>query len=209
MEKVQFEKGKLFSVKPILNVNAMVKMAFLSVIAYILMIIEIPVMFFPAFLTIDLSDIPALIAGFALGPIGGIIVEFIKNILHLITKSSTGGVGELANFLVGSALVVPAAIAYKVSRTRRSAFMGMALGVAVMGIVGALANYFIILPFYSKVMPLEQIIAWSSAANGAIKDMKTLILYAVIPFNILKGTIVVVITGIIYKKISPLLIGRH
>ncbi len=209
MEKVQFEKGKLFSVKPILNVNAMVKMAFLSVIAYILMIIEIPVMFFPAFLTIDLSDIPALIAGFALGPIGGIIVEFIKNILHLITKSSTGGVGELANFLVGSALVVPAAIAYKVSRTRRSAFMGMALGVAVMGIVGALANYFIILPFYSKVMPLEQIIAWSSAANGAIKDMKTLILYAVIPFNILKGTIVVIITGIIYKKISPLLIGRH
>lgn len=209
MDKVEFQKRNLFNVKAVLNVNAMVKMAFLSVVAYILMIIEVPVMFFPAFLTIDLSDIPALIAGFALGPIGGIIVEFIKNVLHLMTKSSTGGVGELANFLVGTALVVPAAISYKVSRTRRAAFMGMALGVAVMGIVGALANYFILLPFYAKVMPLEQIIEWSAAANGAIKDMKTLILYAIIPFNLLKGAIVVIITGVIYKKISHLFVNRH
>ncbi len=209
MDKVQYEKKKLFSIKPILNVNAMVKISFLSVVAYILMIIEIPVMFFPVFLKIDLSDIPALIAGFALGPVGAIIVEFVKNVLHLITKTDTGGVGELANFLVGIALVVPAAISYRVSRTKKAAFIGMGIGVLVMALVAALANYFILLPFYATIMPLEQVIAISAAANGAIKDMTTLILYAIIPFNLLKGVIVVIFTGVIYKKISHLFVNRH
>src|SRR5690554_3690588 len=101
MDKVQPKKENIFSVKPILNVNSMVKIAFLSVIAYIIMIFEFPLIFFPGFLKIDLSDIPALVAGFALGPVGGIMVELLKNLLHLITKTDTGGVGELANFLVG------------------------------------------------------------------------------------------------------------
>lgn len=204
MEKVELRKKNLFSIKHILNVNSMVKIAFLSVVAYILMILEIPVFFFPAFLKIDLSDIPALVAGFALGPVGGIFVQLIKNILHLLTKTDTGGVGELANFIIGISLVIPAAISYKVSRTKRSAVLGMILGIAVMAMVGALANYFILLPFYAKVMPLEQIIAWSASANAAINSLETLILYAVIPFNLLKGIIVVAITAVIYKKISHL-----
>jgi len=204
MEKVELKGKNLFSVKQVLNINSMVKIAFLSVVAYLLMIIEIPIFFFPTFLKIDLSDIPALVAGFAIGPIGAILVELVKNILHLITKTDTGGVGELANFLVGIALVVPAAISYKVSRTKKAAFLGMGLGILVMAMVGALANYFILLPFYAKIMPLEQIIAISAAANGAINSLETLILYAVIPFNILKGIAVVIITGSIYKKISYL-----
>jgi len=208
MEKTHPNGNDFLGFREILSLNSMVKIAFLSAVAYVVMLFEIPLMFFPVFLKIDLSDVPALIAGFAIGPMGAILVELVKNILHLITKTDTGGVGELANFIVGCALVVPAAIAYKIRRNKKYAYIGMSIGVGTLAIVGALANYFILIPYYAKVMPIEQIIALSAAANGAIKDMKTLVLYAIIPFNIIKGLVVMLITGSIYKKISHLFKSR-
>lgn len=195
----------IFEGRQLGSTKALTKIAVLSVIAYLIMFLEIPVMFFPGFLKIDLSDIPALIGAFAMGPAAGIMIELIKNILHFITKTTTGGVGELANFLVGTALIVPAAIAYRQYQSKKAAIVGLIIGTMVMGIAGGLANYYILLPFYAKIMPMEQIIAWSAAANGAIVDMKTLIFYAIIPFNILKGIVVAVITSMLYKKLSPIL----
>ncbi|MFZ5968208.1 MAG: ECF transporter S component [Bacillota bacterium] len=198
-------KRGVFEIHQLKSTNALVKIGLLSVIAYLVMFLEFPVLFFPQFLKIDLSDIPALIGGLTLGPAAGIVIQLIKNFLHFATKTTTGGVGEIANFLVGAALIVPPAIAYSIEQTKSSALKGMVVGVVSMGVVGALANYYILLPFYAKLMPMEQIIAWSAAANGLIVDMKTLILYAIVPFNILKGIVVTIVTSLLYKKLSPIL----
>ncbi len=187
------------------STKTLTKVSILSVLAYIIMLFEIPLFFFPSFLTIDLSDIPALIGGFTLGPGAAIIIQLVKNILHFMTKTTTGGVGELANFLVGSAFVVPASIIYLKNKTKNGAILGMIVGIISMVLMGVVSNYYITLPFYTKFMPMDKIIEMSAAANGAIVDMKTLILYAFVPFNILKGTVVSIIAGLFYKKLSPIL----
>ncbi|WP_432662483.1 ECF transporter S component [Wukongibacter baidiensis] len=209
MERTISKKNKAFNTRPLSSTNSLVKISLLSVIAYVLMLIELPIPLFPAFLKIDLSDMPALIGAFALGPIAGVMIELIKNLLHFITKTSTGGVGELANFLIGASMVIPAGIFYARSKKKSTALIGMLIGTALMAIVGAIANYYILIPFYSKMMPIDQIIAWSAAANGAITDLKTLILYAVVPFNLIKGAVISVLTILIYKKISHLLINKR
>lgn len=196
---------RIFGMEQIKSTNSLAKISILSVIAYVIMLVEIPVIFFPGFLKIDLSDLPALIGGLALGPMAGIMIELVKNILHLITKTYTGGVGELANFLVGIALIIPPSVLYLKNKTKTSALVGITIGIITMTIVGALSSYYITLPFYAKVMPIEEIIALSSAANAAIVDMKTLVLYGIVPFNILKGIVVAILTSILYKRISPIL----
>lgn len=181
------------------------KTAVLAVIAYLLMLLEIPVILFPGFLKIDLSDLPALIGGLALGPMVGVTIELIKNILHWITASQTGGVGELANFIVGTAWILPAVWIYRKNKSKKSALLGMVFGTIVMTVIAAFTNYYMLIPFYSKFMPIEAIIEMSAAANPLITDIKTLIIYAIIPFNILKGVIITLITMLVYKKISPIL----
>jgi riboflavin transporter FmnP len=186
------------------SVNTMTKVSILSVIAFIVMFIEAPVFIFPGFLKIDLSDVPALIAGFALGPAAGVAVELLKNVLHLL-RTSTGGVGEMANFVIGASMVAPAAFIYHRKKDRTGAVLGLTVGVLIMSVVGAFANYFVLLPFYQNFMPLDAIIGMSAAANGAIVDIKTLILYGIIPFNLFKGVIVAIFTMLLYKKMSTLL----
>lgn len=184
--------------------RVLVKTAMLSVIAFVLMMLESQVPFFPEFLKIDLSDLPALIGGLAMGPLAGVAVEAVKNILHLL-MTTTGGVGELANFLIGSSLVVPAALLYRYKRTKTMALAGLLIGVVTMAAAGALANYYLLLPFYSTFFPLEAVIAMSAKANPAIKDMGSLILYGIIPFNLLKGLVLSILTLAVYKRISRVL----
>lgn len=192
--------------KKLLNIKNMTKISILSVIAFILMQIEFPIPIFPSFLKIDLSDLPALVGGFALGPIVGILIELFKNLMHLI-QTSTSGVGELANFLVGVALVAPASLIYYRNKTRKNAVIGLLVGTIGMGIVGGLSNYYILLPFYANVLkfPIEAIVEMGSLVNSNIVDLNSLIFYAIIPFNILKGIVLSVITMLIYKRISSLL----
>lgn len=184
--------------------HVLVKTSMLSVIAFVLMLLESQVPFFPEFLKIDLSDLPALIAGLAMGPLAGISVEAVKNILHLL-MTSTGGVGELANFLVGSSMVAPAALVYRHKKTRITAVAGLVIGILTMAVTGALANYYILLPFYSTFFPLDAIIAMSAKVNPAIKDMSSLIIYGIVPFNLFKGVVLSVITLAVYKRISRIL----
>lgn len=186
------------------SVNTMTKVSILSVIAFIIMFIEAPVFLFPGFLKIDLSDVPALVAGFSLGPVAGILVELLKNMLHLL-RTTTGGVGEIANFIIGASMVAPAAFIYHKRRDRHGALLGLLVGVLIMAIVGALANYFVLIPFYQNFMPIDTIIATSAKANSLIVDIKTLIIYGVIPFNLFKGFVISIFTMLLYKRISALL----
>lgn len=200
----QFTK-KTKKKKKTMSTKLLVKVSILSVLAFVIMMLELPLVIFPGFLKLDFSDLPALIASFSLGPVAGVLVQLIKNFIHFIIMTKTGGVGELANFIIGAALVIPSGIIYKKHKNKKGALLGMSLGIIAMTIVGALANYYILLPFYAKIMPMEAVINMASKVNSLIVDVKTLILYAIVPFNIIKGIIVAGITTLIYKKISPII----
>ncbi|MGO1470225.1 MAG: ECF transporter S component [Tissierella sp.] len=184
----------------------MVKISVLGVISMVLMFFDLSVWFAPPFLKLDISDLPSLIAAFAMGPMAGVITQFLKNILSfLIEGSSTGGVGEISNFLVGSVFVYIAGFIYYKKRTLKMAVIGLFVGVIMMSIFASISNYFVIFPLYAKILPLDQIIEMASKLNKYVVDYKTLMIYAVVPFNLLKGTVVSVITLLIYKKVSPIL----
>lgn len=188
----------------ILKTSTMAKISLLSVLAFVLMLWEFPVPFFPTFLKIDLSDIPAIVGGLALGPLAGVLIQLFKNLMHLI-KTTTGGVGELANFIIGSAFVLPASYFYFKEKTKKNAFWGLIIGIISMSIVGAIANYYILIPFYSNFMPIEQIVKMGTLVNKNITSVKSLVFYGIIPFNLFKGIVISFITIFIYKKISRLL----
>ncbi|GAU75492.1 ECF transporter S component [Fusibacter sp. 3D3] len=187
-----------------ISVKMMTKIAMLSVISFILYFIEIQVPIFPGFLKIDLSDLPALIGAFALGPVAGIAIEAIKNTLHLL-RTSTGGVGEIANFLIGIAMVIPAALIYKKAKSKAGAVIGLLVGTLAMAIMGAFANYFVLIPFYTNFMPIDAIVGMGTIINPNINSILTLVLYGIVPFNLFKGLVVSLVTMMLYKRISPIL----
>nr|WP_321501627.1 ECF transporter S component [uncultured Dethiosulfovibrio sp.] len=186
----------------------MVCTSLLSAMAAVLMYIDTALPIFPAFLKLDISDLPALIGTFTFGPGTGVMVEAIKNVIHSIS-TSTGGVGELANFIMGSALVIPAGIIYRRERTKRGAMKGLATGTVSMAITAALTNAFMLLPFYSNFIPLDRIIELSSSIIPLITDVPSLVIWGVVPFNILKGTIVSFLTFLLYKRIGEALPCRE
>ncbi|SHI67006.1 Riboflavin transporter FmnP [Dethiosulfatibacter aminovorans DSM 17477] len=189
-------------------VKELTKISVLAAVAAVLMLIEFPLFFAPEFYKLDLSEVAVLIGGFALGPIPAVIIEFIKVLLNLALNGTvTGGVGEAANFIIGCSFVLPASIIYCRNKSMKSAIVGMVAGILMMAVVGALANYFVLLPVYAKVfgMPIQVFIDMGNALNSSIVDLKSFILFAVVPFNIVKGIIVSAVTILIYKRISPVL----
>lgn len=190
-----------------ISTKTLVKISILAVLAYVLMLLELPIPIFPTFLKIDLSDVPALIGGFALGPVAGMLIQLIKVLLHFITDSTTAGVGSFANFVVGSAYVVPASIIYHRKRDKSHALLGVITGTISMCIVGVIANTYILIPFYSNVLliPIEAIVSMGTVVNPRIVDVRTLVLYGITPFNLVKGIMIAVVTMLIYKKVSPII----
>lgn len=191
------------------NTKVMVKISVLAVISFILMFFEFPLLFLaPPFIKLDFSDLPALIGSFALGPMAGVIIQLLKNILNvLIEGTTTGGVGELANFVVGSAFAYTAGVFYYKNKTFKNAIIGLIVGTITMTITITLANYYIIFPFYAKLMgqPIQAFVDMGAMVSNKIVDLKTLMLFSIVPFNLLKGTILTIITVLIYKKVSPIL----
>lgn len=174
------------------STNLTVKIGLLAAIALILMFFEFPILPAYGFLKIDLSDIPALIGAFAFGPLAGIIIEGIKNVLITLIKGTTsGGIGEFANFIIGASFVVTAGLIYKGRKTRKAAIISLIAAIFTMAIVGVLANYFVLIPLYFKVLPTSQIIKY--------------LIYGIIPFNLIKGILISVVTMIIYKRVSVLI----
>lgn len=189
------------------NLKTMVQIGMLGAISVVLMMFEIPLWFAPSFYQIDLSEVPVMIGAFALGPLAGAVIELVKILLHFIMKgSSTAGVGDLANFLIGCALIVPAGLVYKKIRSRKGALIGMILGIITMTVIGSLMNAFILLPAYAKAfgMPIDALVGMGSALNPAIDSITSFALFMVVPFNLLKGVVVSVITFLLYRYISPI-----
>ena len=203
VKKQNVRKGSEIS-----STNKMVKISVLSVLAFIIMLFEVVVPLFPGFLKMDLSDVPALLGAFALGPVSGVIIELIKNILHIVIRGThTAAVGELSNFIIGGVFVYTAGMIYHLKKDKKHAIIGMALATIVMAGAGILTNYYLIIPFYTKAMgmPLDTIIQMGTAANPRIMDLKTMIIYGVTPFNLLKGIIISLVVNFIYKKVTPIL----
>ena len=188
------------------RVNWVAKVGMLSAVSAILMFLEIPIPLVPPFLKFDFSDLPALIAGFAFGPLAGVAVLFVKNLIHALASWSFL-VGELANFLIGVSFILPAAYIYRIKKTKGRAVVGMIVGGTTMVIIAGLLNYYVLLPMYTRVLgyTMEDIIAWSSSANKHIVDLRSLVVIGITPFNVFKVLVNTVLTALIYKKISPLL----
>lgn len=191
-----------------LNTRMIAQIGMLGAIAVVLMLFEIPLPFAPSFYEIDFSEVPVLIGCFSMGPLAGVLIELIKIILNLcINGSVTAGVGELANFVIGCALVLPAAFIYKRKKSKKGAVVGLVTGTIFMTISGCFVNAYIMLPTYAKAfgMPIEALVEMGSAVNASITDLFTFVMFAVVPFNLLKGVLVSIIVLLIYKKISPIL----
>ena len=190
------------------NLRTLVGAAMLSAVAFVLQFLEFPVPLSPSFAKMDLSDLPALSGAFAYGPLWGVVIEAVKNALHLF-QTQTGGVGELANFLMGSALVLPAGLIYARKKSRRTALIGCLVRSISMGIVSALANYFILLPMFEMFMPIEQVIAAFADVVPFIHTKLDVVLYNALPVNLCKGLVISLVTMLLYKHLSPILKGKR
>ena len=151
-----------------------------------------------------LSDFPALIGAFAFGPLCGLMIELVKNGLQLFS-TSTGGVGELANFLMGGSYVLAAGLFYKRNKTKKNAAIAWILASIVMGITAALTNYFILIPMFERFMPLDQVIASFGAFIPFIRTKLDVVLFNAFPFNLLKGLVIGALTMLVYKRLTPIL----
>ena len=191
------------------NANAMFNLTrcgLLAAMAVILYYIEIPVV---AFNKLDLSTLPAILAGFAMGPVQGIAVVVIKNLVHML-GTSTAGVGEMADILMSCAFVVPASLIYRSRKTRTGALKAMLAGAAMMIVAAVLVNYFILIPAYQVLMnlPLEVIIGMGQKVFGFIDSTLKLVIFITAPFNLLKAAVLSGTTYLLYKRVSPLLHQR-
>lgn len=189
------------------NIRLLVGTGMLSGLAFVLQYLEFPIPIMPFFIRFDFSDLPALIGAFAYGPLAGVIVEFIKNLLHCtVTQSFT--VGELSNFILGAVFTGTAGLIYKKNKTKKGAIIGAIVGSVIMGIISFPSNPFIVYPAYEKFTPINEIMdAYSKLLPSVGKLWQALLIFNV-PFTIVKGLISTLITVLIYKRLSPVLKGR-
>ena len=184
-------------------------MGMFGALAGVLMIFEIPLPFIaPSFYGLDFSEVPILVGTFALGPVAGVIMELLKIMIKLVLKpTSTAFVGEFSNFVIGCFLIVPAGIIYRLKKTKKGAMTGMVAGTVAMTVIGVVVNALVMLPFFAKFfgMPLATIVGMGAAINPAVYNVWTFALICVGPFNLIKGTVVSLVTSLIYKRISILI----
>jgi riboflavin transporter FmnP len=183
------------------------RIALLAAISTLLFLIPgIPIV---AFYKLDLSNIPVLLGGFSMGPLAGLIILGIKSAIG-VTNSLTGGVGELADFLVGAALMLPAVIIYRRNKNRKTALAGMAVGTVAMIIAGVVLNAYVLIPAYAAAfhMPVEGILAMVTQMFPSLDTMGKILLCVTAPFNLLKGVVLSAVTFVLYRRLSPLLHGR-
>jgi riboflavin transporter FmnP len=180
--------------------------AILSAMAVILMYLEFNLPFMPTFLKFDFSELPVLVGAYALGPWYGVLIELLKNLIHL-PATGTAGIGEASNFLTGSIYVFTAGAIYKKNRTRKGAIISMAIATLALGIIACPLNYFVTLPLYGKVLnfPMEAIIGSASSVNPMVSSKISLIFWVFLPFNLFKGTVISFFTFWIYKPISNMI----
>jgi len=205
---VAFERLLVKDRKRLSDTHYITYTAIFACMAGVLMLVEIPLFFAPGFYKLDLSELPIMICTFYLGPVAGVVAELIKVCIKLLLKgTSTAFVGDFANFAVGCSFVLPASIVYHAKPSRSSALWGMVTGTLVMTVFGSAFNAIYLLPKFAVLfgMPMEVIVGMGTKVNSAITSVSTLVLFAVVPFNLLKGFVVSLLTFLLYKRISPIL----
>ena len=180
--------------------------AVLAAVATVLMFLDFSVPVMPGFIKLDFSELPALIASFALGPLSGAAVCLIKNIVNALS-SSTFGIGELSNFLLGCLFVVPAGLIYRKMQGRKGALVGALSGAALMALGSVITNYYIVYPAYTVFMPMDAILGMYRVINPNIENLWQALLLFNLPFTFFKGLCNTAITFLVYKKLSPILKG--
>ena len=183
--------------------------AMLGAVASVLMFISFSVPLMPSFIKLDFSELPALLAAFALGPWHGVAVCLIKNLVN-VPFTTTGGVGELSNFLLGACFVIPSGLIYRRHKSRRTAIGGAALGALCMAVASVFTNYFVIYPVYAQLfIPMDTILDLYRAINPGVKNLWQALICFNLPFTFVKGMCSVAIAFFIYKPLSPILKGRR
>lgn len=191
------------------NVRKIAMTAILSAVATVLMFISFSLPIIPSFIKLDFSELPALIAAFSMGPVSGVVVCFIKNLVNL-AMSTTGGAGELCNFLMGVTFVVPAGLLYKFRKDRWGALWGSLLGAVIMAAMSFPINLYISYPAYTVAygLTIPQILGMYQAINPAVGTLAQALLWFNVPFTFFKAACDVAITFAVYKRISPLIHGQ-
>ncbi|WP_051538165.1 ECF transporter S component [Butyrivibrio proteoclasticus] len=192
----------------ILDTRKMAICGIFGAIAFVIMLFEFPLLFIaPGFYKLDFSDVPALIVGFACGPFAGIIVEFIKVLLNLLLQGTTSGfVGEIANFVVGSVFVGTASAIYRFKKTRKNALISCIIATIAIAFAGALLNAYFMIPAYAAMFGgINNIIAAGTEIFSFIDTVFEFCLVCVAPFNVIKGVAASSITFVLYKALSPIL----
>lgn len=220
---VWMKEGKIMETKtkPI-SVRKLAMAGMLSAVAFILMYLELPIPIMPSFIKFDFSDLPALIGAFALGPLWGVVIELVKNLLHLAFSQSMF-IGELSNFILGASFVLTAGLIYSRKKTKKNAFFAGLIGAAVMAVISIPSNYFLVYPVYIKAyfdgsletcLNMYNAICWEVPDSGVgphlfeIKSLLQALLIFNVPFTFLKGVISVLISMLIYKPLSRFIKGN-
>lgn len=187
------------------STKQLVLIGMFSALSYILMLVKLPVAYL-GFLEFEFSDIPALVAGFAYGPITAVVIELIKNLIKALTGTTTGGVGELANFIVSSSYMIVTCGLFKLLKNKGEnmqkvrTVIACILGTIIMTIVGGLMNYFVLLPMYAGFMGgMDNIVKLASKTISIINNTGALVVIGISPFNIFKGIYVSLIGFSLYK----------
>ena len=193
--------------KRINHTRRMVMTAILSALSSVLMFFSFNVPLMPSFIKMDFSELPALIASFSMGPLYGAIVCLVKNLVNLFS-TTTGGVGELSNFLLGVFFVVPAGVIYRLRPKFSGAVIGSITGAAMMAVLSVFSNYYVVYPIYTAFMPMSAIIGMYRAINPSVKTLWDCLLLFNMPFTFIKGMASAVITIAVYQKLTPLINGN-
>lgn len=197
------------NISPVSRIHYITICGMMGAIATVLHMLDFPVAFLaPGFYKLDFSEIPVMIGAFCLGPVGGVIIELVKILLKLVIKgTSTAFVGDLANFVVGCAFIVPAASVYHVKKTKKTAILGLVTGSVIMVIFGTMFNAVYLIPAFAKLygLPVETIVGMGTAINPAVNSVTMLVILCVAPLNVVKSICISVPTMLLYKRISIIL----
>ena len=189
------------------HIRKLVMTALMAALSSVLMFFSFNVPLMPSFIKMDLSELPALIAAFAMGPLSGAAVCLVKNLVNLFF-TTTGGVGELSNFLLGVFFVVPAGIIYRLRPRLSGAVIGSVVGAMLMAVLSVFSNYYVVYPIYTAFIPMDAIIGMYQAINPSVKNLWQCLLVFNMPFTFIKGMVSAVITMAVYRKITPLINGK-
>jgi riboflavin transporter FmnP len=203
--KEDFNRMECATEKKRFGTKEMVRISLLGLLGFMLLMLNFPIPLIPSFLELDIANLPGIIAALTMGPLAGVAVEFVKNLLKIVISTQTVGVGEISNFICGVSLIVPLGIIYAKTKSLKGYILGGAVGIITLCAVASLSNYYFIIPAYAVVFGgMDAIIGLASSVNASVTDLSGLIVLSVIPFNIIKGLVNVALGYVLYKFLRPL-----